>query len=190
MGKSKFLHCPYCTKPFGSAGRGWPKKCQECGEPWFKNPPPVVVGLVQVVMKFRIVWKDSIGLVIVKRKIEPAKGKWVLPGGYMEIRGEEDDGEGVGETWQEALARELEEEPCVECDPKYIVDIRHVSIPNKKQVILFGRVAAIPEENLPPFVENDEVSDRRIITEPEELGFSTHTEIVSDFFNNHPRIRG
>ncbi len=56
----------------------------------FLNPLPVAVMLVPA----------AGGLVVIRRGIEPAKGLLALPGGYINL----------GESWQQAAARELFEE--------------------------------------------------------------------------------
>ena len=47
-----------------------------------------------------IVVKDNDEILLVKRKFEPSKGKWSIPGGLVE----------VGEKLEDAVLRELEEE--------------------------------------------------------------------------------
>lgn len=63
----------------------------------YRNPVPVVVG---------IVCPEREKLIIVRRAIEPFKGDWALPGGYVNY----------GEDWRVALAREIDEETMIEVD--------------------------------------------------------------------------
>jgi len=65
--------------------------CENCREPVYENPVPATC-LVVVDEKNR--------LLLVKRSIEPKKGYWCLPGGFMEL----------GETPEQAALRELKEE--------------------------------------------------------------------------------
>ena len=67
--------------------------CTACNTVHYENPLNVV-GTVPT-------WGDDGGQVLLcKRNIEPRKGKWTLPAGFMEL----------GETTQEGAARETVEE--------------------------------------------------------------------------------
>jgi len=72
--------------------------CADCGFINYENPK-VVVGSV-------CAWEDRI--LLCRRDIEPRKGFWTLPAGYMELN--ETTAEGaMREAWEEAQARiELE----------------------------------------------------------------------------------
>jgi ADP-ribose pyrophosphatase YjhB (NUDIX family) len=65
--------------------------CPNCGVPIYENPVPATC-LVTVDADER--------LLLVKRSVEPKKGYWCLPGGFMELR----------ETPEAAGLRELSEE--------------------------------------------------------------------------------
>ena len=68
--------------------------CDECGFIHYVNPK-VVVGAVAT-------WGGK--FLLVKRAIEPRKGFWTIPAGYLEI-GETVEAGAVRETWEEARAR-------------------------------------------------------------------------------------
>ena len=70
------------------------KVCITCGFIDYQNPK-IVVGSVAL-------WKTRI--LLCKRAIEPRKGYWTLPAGYLELN--ESAGEGaLREAWEEARAR-------------------------------------------------------------------------------------
>lgn len=72
--------------------------CASCGFVDYQNPK-IVVGSVAV-------WNKKI--LLCKRAIEPRKGYWTLPAGYMELGETAEDG-AKREAWEEARARlELE----------------------------------------------------------------------------------
>ncbi len=68
--------------------------CASCGFVDYQNPK-IVVGSVAV-------WEDKI--LLCKRAIEPRKGYWTLPAGYLELNETPEDG-AVREAWEEACAR-------------------------------------------------------------------------------------
>lgn len=68
--------------------------CASCGFVDYVNPK-IVVGSVAL-------WEDKI--LLCKRAIEPRKGYWTLPAGYMEL-GESAEEGARREAWEEAEAR-------------------------------------------------------------------------------------
>jgi len=68
--------------------------CPDCGFIAYRNPL-VVVGSVSV-------WEDRI--LMCRRAIEPSRGLWTLPAGYME-EGESSAQGAAREAWEEARAR-------------------------------------------------------------------------------------
>lgn len=89
--------------------------CPACRQVHYQNPK-IVVGAVPL-------WEDRI--LLCKRAIEPRKGYWTLPAGFMEN----------GETLQEGAARETWEEACatVEIGDLYTV----FNLPHIYQVYMF-----------------------------------------------------
>jgi ADP-ribose pyrophosphatase YjhB (NUDIX family) len=65
--------------------------CEKCNEPIYENPIPATC-LVTI--------DDSKRVLLVKRNVEPKSGFWCLPGGFIEL----------GENPEEGALRELEEE--------------------------------------------------------------------------------
>jgi ADP-ribose pyrophosphatase YjhB (NUDIX family) len=69
--------------------------CPDCGFIAYQNPL-IVVGSV-------VTWEDG-RILLCRRSIEPRRGFWTLPAGYMEER--ESTAEGAArEAWEEARAR-------------------------------------------------------------------------------------
>lgn len=91
-------YCPACGQPVETAvpeGDNRPRAvCTACGTIHYINPK-LVVGTVPV-------WEGSI--LLCRRAIEPRRGFWTLPAGFMEI-GETLAEAALRETWEEALAR-------------------------------------------------------------------------------------
>lgn len=104
--------------------------CDSCGFVDYVNPK-IVAGAVCV---------DDTGLILLcKRAIEPRRGYWTLPAGYME----------EGESVEQAAAREAREEACADIAIDALLGV--YSIPRISQVQLMFRarlvssVAAGPE---------------------------------------------
>ncbi len=84
--------CPICGNPLEPLhdGESLRPKCAGCRRFYYSNPIPAACCFVA----------DGGRLLFVQRAVEPAKGLWSFPGGFVEL----------GETTSEAALRELEEE--------------------------------------------------------------------------------
>jgi len=86
-------YCHFCGNPLIDKfveGRTR-RHCEHCSIPIYENPVPATC-LVAIDEKER--------LLLVKRSVDPKKGYWCLPGGFMELK----------ETPEEAALREFKEE--------------------------------------------------------------------------------
>ena len=91
--------------------------CNNCGLINYENPK-IIAGVVAV-------FEDKI--LLCRRAIEPRKGFWTLPAGFMEQR----------ETVAEGAAREAMEEACADVQPDALIGIYNVS--RISQVQMFYR---------------------------------------------------
>ena len=157
----KNSHCSFCGQAF-DANQRWPRVCAACGNTTFLNPLPVAVILLPV---------DD-GVLLVRRNIEPQIGQLALPGGYMNL----------GETWQQAGARELFEETGIIIRPAEVREFRVKSAPGGTTLLVFGLAPGVKSQDLPAFVPNEETQEVCVINAPRELAFSTHTETLLEFF--------
>lgn len=144
----------------------YPRTCLECGHMVWANPSPVVVLLVPV--------KDGprTGLLTVRRAIPPV-GKLAFVSGFIDR----------GETWEQSAARELLEEAGVTVEPDDLRPLHFVSTPDGATVLLFATAPAINAEDMPPFVPNEEASERKVIFDCEPLAFPLHNEVATKFFS-------
>jgi len=88
-------------KPAGPSIRAVPEGddrarllCPDCGYVVYENPK-IVVGSVAL-------WEDRI--LLCRRAIEPRKGYWTLPAGYLELNETVEQG-ALREAWEEARAK-------------------------------------------------------------------------------------
>lgn len=95
--KSQYKFCPKCKGAFKfikEHNQNPRFVCQKCGFVFYINPAPTVSAIILKNNK----------ILITKRAIEPLKGRWDLPGGFLELN----------ETLEKGLKREIREELGVE----------------------------------------------------------------------------
>lgn len=162
--RQKDSHCAYCGAEY-APGAGWPRSCAVCGGITYRNPLPVAVALLPVRTP------GGTGLLLVRRSIEPRRGLLALPGGFVDL----------GETWQEAVVRELDEETGVKAAAG---DVRLADAlsGDTGHLLLFGLLPERTAEDLPPAVVTDETDGREILLAPAELAFPLHTEAARNWF--------
>lgn len=160
---TKNSHCSFCGHPFAEQ-LPWPRTCGNCGQTSFVNPLPVVVMLLPV----------EGGLLQIRRGIEPGLGKWAFPGGYVNL----------GETWQQAGAREVLEETHVVIEPDEIREFRVRSAPDGT-LLIFGLAAPRRASELPDFLPTDETTERAVRCELSGMAFALHAEAGRAFFNDN-----
>ena len=87
----------------------------------------------------------------------------------------------MGETWQEAAARELLEETTIEVDAAEVrlFDVHSTRIGN---LIVFGLLPAVPVAKLPESVPTEEATGYEITVGPRRLCFPTHTHAMAAYF--------
>jgi ADP-ribose pyrophosphatase YjhB (NUDIX family) len=157
----KYAHCTFCGARFVPE-QPWPRRCGACGETSYLNPKPVAVAVQPV----------GGGLLVVRRGIPPARDRLALPGGFIDM----------GETWQQAAARELSEEVGLTTDPKSVRLYDTLSAPDGT-VLIFGLFPALPgEEELPPTQPNAETLGWQVLRGPAKLGFDLHTRVANNYF--------
>src|SRR5215472_1459976 len=116
--------------------------CDACGTIHYQNPR-LVVGCVP---------EYEGRILLCRRAIEPRRGYWTVPAGFMEN----------GETLQQAAARESQEEACADVQIGSLLTIVHVL--HAEQVHVFFR-ARLPEAQFAPGAESLEV----VLVEPGDI---------------------
>ena len=136
------------------------------------NPIPVSVVLVPVRAE------PGLGLLVVRRGIEPRKGKLALVGGFLEEH----------ETWQVGGAREVQEETGVKVDATKLEPLWFTSTqPMPNRVLLFSVAPALERAMLPRSRQTPRRAERGLIFGPEALedvfAFPLHIEAARMWFN-------
>lgn len=131
--------------------------CPACGFVHFRDPKVAVIALAT--------WRNRV--LLIRRGVEPMKGMWSLPGGYMD----------AGEMPVEALIRELQEEVGLRVDAARLVEIFPMAgagVTNQGIVLAYAVHADADEQ--PLLVSDDDVVEAGWFTAdelPEELAFES-----------------
>lgn len=162
--------CSFCGAAYEPPLR-YPRACGRCGTQVWANPIPVSVPIVPVTLRGRT------GLLVIRRAIEPQKGKLALAGGFVEDH----------ETWAEGGAREIREEASVTVDPARLTPFWFTSTaPRPNRVLLFSVAPPLDAAALAPFSPNTEVSERGVVFGPRGLeavfAFPLHAEAARRWF--------
>lgn len=139
--------------------------CPACHTVHYENPLNVV-GTVPV-------WGDDGAQVLLcKRNIEPRRGKWTLPAGFMEL----------GETSSEGAARETDEEAGASFEMQGLFTVMNVA--RVGQMHLFYRARLLSTQ----FNPGHETMEARLFPESEipwdELAFRTVKETLETYFSD------
>ncbi len=134
--------------------------CTACHTVHYENPLNVV-GTVP--------WLDH-RVLLCRRNIEPRRGKWTLPAGFMEL----------GETAPQGAARETDEEAGAHIEMQDLFSV--ISVPRIGQVHLFYRARLLSDRLAP----GPETLEARLFSEAEipwdELAFRTVRETLLRYF--------
>jgi len=134
--------------------------CPACHTIHYINPLNVV-GTIPL-------WGDKV--LLCKRNIEPRKGKWTLPAGFMEL----------GETTAEGAARETVEEAGAQFEMHALFSL--INVARVGQVHLFYRATLLS----PEFAPGTETQEALLFDEADipwdELAFRTVKETLEHFF--------
>lgn len=136
--------------------------CDACGAIHYRNPRLVVGSLP--------VWKDKV--LLCRRAIEPRRGMWTLPAGFMEN----------GETVAEAALRETREEANANISLGDMFTL--ISVPHVSQVHVVYRANLIDLD----FSAGEETLEVRLFGEQDipwdEIAFRTITLTLQHYFDD------
>lgn len=139
--------------------------CPQCQTIHYENPLNVV-GTIPVLGE---------AVLLCKRNIEPRKGKWTLPAGFMEL----------GETLAEGAARETTEEAGAQFEMQGLFTVLNVA--RVGQVHFFFRAQLTSDQ----FAPGHETMEARLFAEHEipwdDLAFRTVKETLKAFFADRQR---
>lgn len=157
--------CPYCghglvDKFAEGRMRRW---CITCDAPLYENPVPAAC-LVTI--------DGSDRILLVKRSVEPKKGWWSLPGGFMEL----------GETPEEAGLRELCEETGIHGKIEMLLGVMTHSSPDYGTILMTGFLASCHGGTLAPGDDAEEASWFGPENLP-DIAFPSHKAFISIYYS-------
>lgn len=139
--------------------------CRQCDRVHYRNPLPVVVGVLS---------REDGEILLIRRGIDPGKGKWALPGGFME----ED------ESPQEAVLREIEEEIGIKGELAGLIGVYRTKSELYGPIIIIGYKIMVQSQSYCPGKEVSEVKSF-LKSDLPLLAFSSHKEIITDSFRTY-----
>lgn len=139
--------------------------CTACHTVHYENPLNVV-GTVPV-------WgEDGAQVLLCKRNIEPCRGKWTLPAGFMEL----------GETTEQGAARETDEEAGAQFEIQGLFSVMNVV--RVSQVHFYYRARLLSTD----FNPGHETMEARLFTEAEipwdDIAFRTVQKTLERYFED------
>jgi len=157
-------YCPYC-------GTGLVEKfcegdlrryCNRCNEPIYENPIPATCMVV-------VDTEDRV--LLVKRSVEPKKGFWCLPGGFMEL----------GETPEKAALRELKEETGLAGRIDMLLGVSANPSALYHTVLMVGYLVKSHSGNL---IAGDDANDAAYFhyNELPEIAFESHASFIRMYY--------
>jgi ADP-ribose pyrophosphatase YjhB (NUDIX family) len=138
--------------------------CTQCAQVFYDNPK-IIAGCLPT-------WGEHV--LLCRRAIEPRRGYWTLPAGFMEN----------GETVAQAAARETLEEACARVTNLQLYNL--FDLPHIDQVHLFFRAELLDLD----FAAGEESLEVRLFEEAQipwsELAFPTIGRTLECFFADRP----
>ncbi len=158
-------YCPYCresllNKIIDNKSRLF---CKICNEVIYENPIPATASIII----------DNNNILLVKRKYDPKKGDWCLPGGFIEL----------GETPESACLRELKEETGLNGKIDTIINALHSNSSLYDSVIVIGYLIKDVKGNIIAGDDAEEVAYFDFKNMP-LLAFKSHRLLVDKVLNN------
>ena len=141
--------------------------CSQCGFVFYQDPKLVACSIVETAGR----------VILLKRSIEPQKGRWVMPGGYVDR----------GEEVRSAAVRETREECGIETRIKRLHGV--YSYPHKLAVVVVYVAEVVGGE----LKAGDESQEARLYRPEQipwaELAFESTSDALRDYYRTKGTIQ-
>ena len=161
--------CPRCGQPLvdrPSFDKKMRRTCDNCGFIHFRDPKVAVAVFVV----------DDDRILLVKRAMEPGRGKWALPAGFVDY----------GEDPREAAVREVEEETGLSVELTELVDVLPGDTPGQGASIVIVYAARPLDGTL---AAADDVDEARFFAPGQwpELAFASTQPVIERWLDERKR---
>ncbi|HPY01351.1 MAG TPA: NUDIX hydrolase [Candidatus Marinimicrobia bacterium] len=159
----KYHYCYHCGTPTTSLEmEGYRRAfCPQCQLILYENPLPTVVI---------IAYNEQNEIVLIRRAVEPGRGGWSLPGGFIEI----------GETTAQAAVRELLEETGLSATELKLVDVGTHLNGFYGDILMIGYATPVQEDLIRPGSDAAEAAWFKIDDHP-SLVFPFHEKLIENW---------
>ena len=161
-------YCGACGKQLKEAfdGERDMPYCSECQRFYYRNPVPATCCFVR---------HTDGALLFARRAVEPCRGQWGLPGGFMEL----------GETSEEAALRELAEETSLQAKDVQLLGISTQQNTLQGAVMVIGYV--IDEWEGSPTAASDALELQFFTRDTRPpLAFAVHRDLLALYDAQYP----
>lgn len=171
MQDSPYRFCPYCATALVQKDVYGQERlvCPACTFVHFQDPKVAVIGLVT----------HAEQVLLIQRGINPEKGKWALPGGYMD----------AGEMPEAALRRELVEEVNLDiCVTELISIFPMITSRAKGQGIVLAYSATVADPMAITLTCADDACDAGWFTAallPTDLAFESTRTLLKNWISSN-----
>jgi ADP-ribose pyrophosphatase YjhB (NUDIX family) len=159
----KYRYCYHCgseTTPVEAEGQ--PRAyCSQCRLILYENPLPTVVI---------IAYNTRNEIALIRRNVEPGRGHWSLPGGFIE----------TGETAAQAAVRELAEETGLSGTPPELVGVGNHLNGFYGDILLIGYAVKIDSDRIRSGDDASEAAWFKLNEHP-PLVFPVHVELLAQW---------
>lgn len=160
-----YKYCPMCRSPLVEklVEERHRLVCENCNWIYYKNPIPVIACMVT---------NKKGELLLVKRAIEPYKGEWSIPGGFMEF----------DETLPEAGSRELKEETGLEGRAGRFIGAHVQPSWMYGAVLVVGMEFLVEDETITPGDDAEEAEFMPMDALP-DIPIESHLKLIEEYLS-------